>query len=52
MGEGGRPNQPLLIAVVYNSCNCPASTYIGDQPFLDMDIEAVIGPTQTQTLQY
>ena len=44
MGDGGRENQPLMMAVVYNSCNCPASTYIGNNPFLDMTIEAVIGP--------
>ena len=30
MGKGGAENQPLLMAVVYNSCNCPASTYIGE----------------------
>lgn len=52
MGEGGMPNQPLLISVVYNDCNCPASTFMGNNPFLDMEIEAVVGPTQTQELKY
>ena len=52
MGEGGMPNQPLLISVVFNSCNCPASTFIGNNPFLDMQIEAVVGAPKTQTLKY
>lgn len=29
MGEGGKENQPLLLSVIYNSCNCPASTFTG-----------------------
>lgn len=44
--------QPLQVAIVYNSCNCPASTYIGNNPFLDMEIMSVVGPTQTQELKY
>ena len=40
------------MSVVYNSCNCPASTFSGNNPFSDMDIEAVVGATQTQTLNY
>ena len=47
MGEGGRPNQPLVLSVVYNQCNCPASTFIGDQTPVDMTIEALVGAPQT-----
>ena len=46
------PIQPLQVSIVYNGCNCPASTYIGDTPIQDMTIEAIVGPTQTQTVQY
>ena len=52
MGRGGRDNQPLLMSVVYNACNCPASTFDGANPFDDMTIEAVHGATQVQTLLY
>ena len=52
MGKGGKDNQPLLMAVVYNACNCPASTYLGNDPFPDLEIEAVFGATQTETLIY
>ena len=45
MGDGGMPNQPLLISVVYNACNCPASTFIGQNDFPNLEIDAVIGPT-------
>ena len=27
MGKGGRENQPLIISVVFNACNCPASFF-------------------------
>ena len=47
MGEGGKENQPILMAVVYNDCNCPASTYMGTNPFGDMDIIAAVGAAQT-----
>ena len=40
------------MTIVYNNCNCPASTFIGDTPIYDMQIDAVSGPTQIQTLQY
>ena len=52
MGQGGKENQPLLISVVYNDCNCPASTFTGQEPFPDLGIEAVIGPTQIEPLEY
>ena len=29
-GDGALPNQPLLIAIVYNACNCPASNYMSN----------------------
>ena len=47
MGVGGLPNQPILMSVVYNTCNCPASTFIGNNTFSDMEIEAKKGLTQT-----
>ena len=37
-GEGGISNQPLLIAIVYNSCNCPASTFVLNAQPIDMAI--------------
>ena len=46
-GGGNFNNQPILMSVVYNSCNCPASTFTGKNPFNDMTIEAVVGVTQT-----
>ena len=46
-GGGDLKNQPLLMSVVYNSCNCPASTFTGKNPFNDMTIESVVGVTQT-----
>lgn len=36
MGTGGQLNQPLLIAIVYNGCNCPASTFTGLASPVDM----------------
>ena len=24
--------QPLIMSIIYNGCNCPASTFIGDNP--------------------
>ena len=40
------------MSVVYNSCNCPASAFSGEQPFPDLEIEAVVGPTQEVDLEY
>lgn len=35
-GDGGIPLQPLQIAIVYNSCNCPASTFMLNAQPTDM----------------
>ena len=29
-GFGGVEDQPLLIGIVYNACNCPASNFMGN----------------------
>lgn len=52
VGSGGIPNQPLLMSIVYNSCNCPATSFIDSLSPADMTIEAVVGATQTQELPY
>lgn len=52
MGEGGMPNQPLKISVVYNACNCPASTYMGNNPFADMECMAIRDGPADQGLSY
>lgn len=51
-GLGGIPQQPLLIAIVYNACNCPASTYMLNAQPVDMTIQAVIGAPEEQDLPY
>lgn len=45
IGEGGLDEQPLIVYIIYNACNCPASTYIGNNEFENMTIEAVVGAT-------
>ena len=47
MGEGGMDNQPLTLSIIYNGCNCPASTFDGKANFKNMEIEAIVGQTQT-----
>ena len=44
LGDGGIDktviNQPLAMSVIYNTCNCPASTFIGNSTFKDTESEA------------
>ena len=44
--------QPLALRIIYNTCNCPVSTFTGDQPPTDMEIRVVNSPSSTQTLEY
>ena len=37
-GEGGISKQPLQVAIVYNACNCPASTFMLNAQPVDMQI--------------
>ena len=59
MGDGGPiyPNdddsgpltpQPLAMKVIYNICNCPASTFTGDIAPRDMQITVIQSPTDYQ----
>ena len=52
IGDGGIPNQPLKVAIVYNGCNCPASYFIDSVAPADMTIEAVVGSPVKQNLPY
>ena len=58
MGDGGPiyPNddeskpltpQPLALRIIYNGCNCPASTFTGDIIPRDMAIRVINNPTDT-----
>ena len=41
------------MSIIYNGCNCPATYFEGINPeFADMQIEAVIGADQIQTLAF
>ena len=41
------------MTIVYNGCNCPASYFTGVDPEpANMEIEAVVGATQTQTIPF
>ena len=51
-GEGGISDQPLKLAIVYNSCNCPASMFMMNAPPISMSINAVNGSPETQDLPY
>ena len=51
-GDGGIPNQPLKVAIVYNACNCPATEFIESVAPQDMTIEAVVGEPVVQELPY
>ena len=44
--------QPLALKIIYNECNCAASTFIGDNPPTDMAITIENSPTATQALTY
>ena len=52
MGKGGTENQPLSMSIMYNSCNCPASTFSEEQQPRDMSTEAVLGPDDVSNLMY
>jgi hypothetical protein len=45
-------DQVVAFQIIYNTCNCPASTYVGDAPVSDMQIYAVSTPTNNQVLAY
>ena len=46
------PSEPQIVAmkVIYNICNCPATTYYGDAAPIDMVVYAITDQTVTQTL--
>ena len=48
---GGIENQILKIAIVYNECNCPTSSFMANSPPSNMSTE-IGGADQTQTLDY
>ena len=48
----GDAEQIVRIAAVYNSCNCPASSFATDNPPIPMLITAVEDTEVTQTLAY
>lgn len=52
MGYGGTDNQPLQLSIFFNSCNCPASTFMGDIQPRDMVTKAVSGPIDVANLVY
>ena len=52
MGYGGTSNQPIQLSVMYNECNCPASTFMANNPPPNFTIEAVVGASQSATLPY
>ena len=51
-GDGGIDDQVLLISIVYNACNCPASEFIMTGNPSDMSIQAVVGVPVDQSLTY
>jgi len=40
------------MSVVFNTCNCPASTFMGEIQPVDMRTKAVSGPADVVTLTY
>ena len=53
LGGTGSNDQPLELAIVYNSCNCPASQFMTEIAAPeDMVTWAVSGPDDSKTLQY
>ena len=44
--------QPVAMKIIYNACNCPASTFIGSYPPSDMTIQIKNIPSADQVLQY
>lgn len=51
-GDGAIANQPLLLSIVYNACNCPASNFMSNAQPTNMQIEAVVGTPVDQSLTY
>ena len=45
-------NQPMAVAVIYNSCNCPIARFLENAPPNDMTITAVSDEDQTQTIAF
>ena len=52
IGNGRSGNMPIRLNVVYNSCNCPASEFIGAFEATDLSIVSVIGSDQVKTFAY
>ena len=44
--------QPVAMKIIYNACNCPASTFIGNVAPSDMTIQIQNIPSAEQVLQY
>ena len=42
----------MKMAIVYNSCNCPATTFMMNSPPVDMTVKAVSGAPVSQALLY
>ena len=44
--------QPVALKIIFNTCNCPASTFIGNLGPSAINVESISGGAQNQVLQY
>ena len=44
--------QPVALKIIYNTCNCPASTFIGNQGPSAISVESISGGPINQALVY
>ena len=45
-------DQPVALRIIFNTCNCPASTFIGDQGPSAITVNSISGGSQNQALSY